>query len=378
LALVDRGVRPLVVDGAEQVAAVWRTRYDRLRLNTCRWFSHLPGRRFAKGTPMFPSRDQLIAHLEESVEEAGLEFAFRTRVERIERSNGGWALQTGGPDAIRARQVVVATGHENGPTMPAWATATSYRGTLIHSSEYRNPEAFAGKAVLVVGPGCSGMEIAHDLAEGGASKVWLAVRTPPNIALREGPGGFPGDAIALAMLRAPVRFADAFERFGRKQDIGDLTEFGLPLPEEGLFARFDREGTVPSIVDKEVIEAIRERRFEIVAAVEHLDATGALLADGSRIEPGTIVCATGFRPGLEPLVGHLGVLAERGLPRSQGAEAPAPGLRFIGFTTRPGVLGYMGKQARRAARAIKRELDRSGSAQAEPSAATNASSSVAA
>lgn len=63
LALLDQGVHPLVIDRAESVAASWRTRYDRLRLNTSRTLSHLPGRRFPKGTPMFPTRDQFIDHL---------------------------------------------------------------------------------------------------------------------------------------------------------------------------------------------------------------------------------------------------------------------------------------------------------------------------
>ena len=60
LALKDRGIRPTVVDQAESVASSWRRRYDRLRLNTCRPLSHLPKRRFPRGTPMFPTRDQLI------------------------------------------------------------------------------------------------------------------------------------------------------------------------------------------------------------------------------------------------------------------------------------------------------------------------------
>jgi hypothetical protein len=56
------------------------------------------------------------------------------------------------------------------------------------------------------------------------------------------------------------------------------------------------------------------------------------------------------------LVGHLGVLDERGVPRAQAAEAAAPGLRFIGYTARPGALGYMSKQAKSAAKAIAREF----------------------
>jgi hypothetical protein len=157
-------------------------------------------------------------------------------------------------------------------------------------------------------------------------------------------------------MHTPVAFADRFERFGRRMDLGDLSEFGLPVPEEGLFARFRREGKVPAIVDKEVIEAIKAGGIEVVGAVEDLDSSGVQLADGARIEPDAVICATGFRPGLEPLVAHLGALDARGLPRAQGAEAAAPGLRFIGFTTRPGVLGYAARQAKQAARAIRREL----------------------
>jgi NADPH-dependent 2,4-dienoyl-CoA reductase/sulfur reductase-like enzyme len=252
--------------------------------------------------------------------------------------------------------VIVATGYEKEPFIPDWPGRASFGGRLLHSREYRNPEPFRGASVLVVGPGCSGMEIAYDLAEGGAGTVWLSARTPPNIVLRAGAGGFPGDIVAVALLHTPTRFGDAFARSGRRMDLGDLSEYGLPVPEEGVFSRLHRLGTVPSIVDKEVIEAIKERRIEIVRGVESLDATGATLADGARVEPDAVVCATGYRTGLERLVGRLGVLDASGQPLAQGAQPAAPGLRFIGYTARPGALGYMGKQGRRAAKAIAREL----------------------
>jgi hypothetical protein len=81
-----------------------------------------------------------------------------------------------------------------------------------------------------------------------------------------------------------------------------------------------------------------------------------VLADGSHVEPDAVICATGFRSGLAPLVGHLGVLDARGMPRAYGAEPAAPGLRFVGFVVRPAGLGYMGKEATRAAKAIANEL----------------------
>jgi cation diffusion facilitator CzcD-associated flavoprotein CzcO len=306
---------------------------------------------------MFPTRDQLIEHLDRHAHENGVDLQLGTSVDRIERHDGGWVVQTSaGP--LRAPQVIVATGYEATPLVPDWDG--HFDGRLLHACEYMNPEPFEGDKVLVVGPGCTGMEIAYDLAEGGASKVWLSARTPPNILLRQSGTGIPGDMIAVAMLRAPVRFADRFANFGRRMDVGDLTEFGLPVPEEGVFSRLHRLGVAPAIVDKEVIEAIKARRIEIVRGVESLDAAGVRLLDGARVEPDAVICATGYRRGLEPLVGHLGVLDSRGVPRALGERAAAPGLRFIGYVPRPGGLGYMAKEAKRAAKAIAGELSPAG------------------
>ena len=304
---------------------------------------------------MFPTRDQVVEHIHGHARAAGLELLLETRVERLSRGNGSWTVETGKGE-IHARQVVLATGYENEPLVPDWDGRASFAGELIHSAEYRNADRFRSRQVLVVGPGCSGMEIAHDLAAGGAAKVWLAVRTPPTIISREGPGGLPGDWIGTAMLYFPTRFGNASARFGSRQDFGDLSEHGLPVPEEGLMTRLRRDGTAPSIVDKNVINAVKEGKVEVVAAVESLDSAGVSLAGGSRVEPDAIICATGYRRALEPQVGHLGVLNDRGWPAVAAPKSAAPGLRFVGYTVRPDALGFMSRQAKRSAKAIAREL----------------------
>ena len=210
--------------------------------------------------------------------------------------------------------------------------------------------------MIVVGTGSSGMEIAHDLATGGAAKVWLAVRTPPNIMLRSLPGGLPGDLISLPLFRAPVRFADAVGRASRKANLGDLSEFGLPIPDEGMFERVKRLDRVPSLVDMEVIDAIRDGSMEVVATVDSFDGDKVVLVDGSRLDPDAVLFATGYLRGLEQLVGHLGVLDERGKPVVIGETPAAEGLRFIGYDVRPSLIGYMAKQSKRMAKRIAREL----------------------
>jgi cation diffusion facilitator CzcD-associated flavoprotein CzcO len=352
--LQHAGVPALILERADSVGASWRGRYERLRLNTCRWTSTLPRSRYPKGTPLFPSREDMVRYLEDYAHRRRLDLRLGTDVQRIDRANGGWRISTSSGDHD-VRQVIVASGHQHTGRIPDWPGRERFQGRVLHAADYRNPEPFEGADVLVVGPGCSGLEIANDLAQGGAGRVWMAVRTQPNIMLRQS-GGMPGDLPAIALLRLPPRIADAQVRFVRRVTVGDLSDYGLVPPEEGLFARHHRENKAPAIVDKEVIDAIRSRRIEIVAGVRSLDDSGVVLSDEKRLQPQAVIAATGYSSGLEPLVGHLDVLDERGLPRVHGGPAAAAGLRFIGYLPRPGQIGYLGREAKRAAREIRREL----------------------
>ena len=338
------------------MASTWRSRYDGLRLNTWRRFSHLPDRPFPKGTPTFPTRDQLIEHLERHAGEEGIEFRLSTGVDRIDRGEGEWVVQTSAGE-LRAPQVILALGHEQNPFIPDWPGRADFEGTLIHSSEYRNAGSFDDQRVLVVGPGSSGMEIAHELAENGAAKVWLAVRTPPNILLRQGPGPVPGDLIATWLWHLPTRLADRIARFASRMDVGDLTEYGIARRRARRVRRRadPRQGARDRRRRGDRGDQGRSDRGRRAPSITRL-RVGSRLADEMRLEPQSVICATGYRRALEPLVGHLGVLGERGLPRRIGPDPAAEGMRFIGYLPRPGGLGYMAKEAKRAARAIVREL----------------------
>jgi putative flavoprotein involved in K+ transport len=98
---------------------------------------------------------------------------------------------------------------------------------------------------------------------------------------------------------------------------------------------------------------------EIVAAVDGFEDGGKIaLADGSRISPDVVIAATGYVRALEDLVGHLGVLDDRGRPVVHGARTPrtAPGLYFTGFTNPiSGNLREMAIDAVRIAKAVARD-----------------------
>jgi cation diffusion facilitator CzcD-associated flavoprotein CzcO len=349
LSLKDRGLRPVLVDRADNVAASWRSRYDRLKLNTGRQFSHLPGRPYPQGTPLFPTRDAVVEHLERHAHEDGIDLLLNTPVRRIDRDHGRWRLTTSNGDLI-ASQVVVATGYLHTPIVPQWPG--TFSGDVIHSAQYRNPTPYAGKRVLVVGSGSSGMEIAYDLSTGGAEKVWLSVRTPPNLLPRTVPAGLPADVMAIPLYHLPARLADRIAASARRQAFGDLSAFGLPVPAEGPFARAHRLDVAPSILDAEVIAGVRDKAVEVVSAVTAFDHDHVVLSDGSRIPADTVICATGYRPNLAGLVGHLGVLTPQGLPTAQAPTAAAEGLYFHGLLSRPSLIGYVARQSRALARRI--------------------------
>ena len=349
-----RRISALVLERGESVATSWRRRYDRLRLNTSRWTSNLPHARYPKAAGLFPSRDHVVAHLEDYAVRNSIEIGSGTIVERVDRDDHHWTLTTSAGQ-MTAAQLIIATGHQHTPLIPVWPGRERFSGRLLHSAEYRNPREFHGADVLVVGPGCSGMEIAYDLAEGGASRVRVAVRTQPNIILRQA-GPLPGDVPAALMYRLPPHIGDRQTRLVRRLTIGDLSAQGLVPPKEGIMSRVHREGKAPAILDKPVIDAIKQRRIEIVAAVDSFDVTGVVLADRTRLEPHVVIAATGYTTGLETLVGHLGVLDVSGVPLIHGGRAARPGLRFIGYQPRPAQIGYVGAEATHAAKQITKAL----------------------
>jgi putative flavoprotein involved in K+ transport len=155
--------------------------------------------------------------------------------------------------------------------------------------------------------------------------------------------------------RLPTRLVDRVAPYVERISVPDLSAYGLPRPDNGLYSRV-REGSIP-VQDVGLIAAVQARTVEPVTAVEGFEGREVLLADGSRITPDAVIAATGYRNGLEPLVGHLGVLNERGRPTVHGSRTPkeAPGLFFTGYTNPiSGMFREMAIDAERIARAVAR------------------------
>jgi putative flavoprotein involved in K+ transport len=357
--LRKRGVDALVLERDADVGASWRKHYDRLHLHTVRWLSNLPGYRLSRRHGKWVSRDGVIRYLEGYVRHHRLDVRTSSEVVALEREGDVWRIEMRDGDDLLARYVVVATGYNHTPFIPDFPGKDSFKGELLHASLYRNPEPFKGRNVLVVGSGNTGAEIAVDLAEGGAARVRLAVRTPPNIVLRE-VNGVPNQVTGVLFRRVPPKVVDAIARNMRKLTIGDLSEYGLPIPDRGVYTRIIEDDVIP-VIDVGLIDAVKEGEVEIVPGVEGFAGSDVLLAGGKRVRPDAVIVATGWKRALERLVGSYGVLGPKGRPVVHGPETHpnAPHMYFIGYTNPiSGMFRELNIDSRRIARAIANDRDR--------------------
>jgi len=355
--LEAHGFQTLVLERTEAVAARWRSRYDGLRLNTMRTLSTMPGYRIPRRQGRYPSRTDFVSYLENYTAHHRLNVRFATELERVDRVEDGalWRLDTSaGP--LLARYAVIATGYDAVPNLPKWAGEGDFTGELIHASEYRSPRPYRGREVLVVGAGNTGIDIAGFLLDGGA-RVSLAMRTPPSLFPRDW-HGLPLQPLAIPSEGLPAVVGDVIGSAIQRLIYGDMSAYGLPPATDGFQTRSRRDLVGPA-VDDGFVEALKAGRTRIVAPVVRPEGREIVLEDGTRVEPDVVICATGYRRGLETIAGHLGVLRADGLPTHFNAapENPrAPRLYFTGFFAAPaGQLRIMPIHARRIARAAARD-----------------------
>ena len=214
-----RGLRPLVLERGDALGARWRARYEGLRLNTFRAFSQLPGTRLPRSVGRYASREAFIAYLEDYARDHGLDVRLGVEAQRIEQQpQGGWEVLS--PDgSFPSRYVVVATGWDAVPHLPAWAAEPSFEGRLLHAADVGELGGFRDRRVLIVGAGNSGIDLAGLLVRVGAD-VTVSMRTPPNIFPRD----WLGVPLGLSVLMAehlPSRPVDAL---GQVHPVAGLRE----------------------------------------------------------------------------------------------------------------------------------------------------------
>lgn len=338
----------------------WRSqRWDAFCLVTPNWQCSLPGHPYSGDDPHgFMKKEQIIDYLDAFIAKVNAPVREGVAVQRLTaRAEGGYLLNTSAGD-FSADQVIVASGGYHTPIIPSLAERLPNGIQQIHSEQYRNPQALPEGAVLVVGSGQSGAQIAEDLHLAGR-KVFLAVGDAPRCArfyrgkdvvdwlaqmgyydidvdshpLREGvrdntnhyvTGRDGGRDIDLR------RFAEeGMQLFGRLESLdGSVLRFAGDLAAnlDAADAVYNRINTsIDKYIAEQGIDAPAASRYEPQWRPEH-DAT-ALELEGSGIT--SIIWCIGFRPDFSWV--DAPVFSGRGYPGHKRGVTSLPGLYFLGL-----------------------------------------------
>lgn len=211
---------------------------------------------------------------------------FRTAIERIEPLGTGWLVRCSGGAERTYRGVVIANGHHWDPVMPRWPG--HYTGELLHSKQYKTPDVFSGKRLLVVGGGNSACDIASD-AVPLARRVIMSIRRPVHF-LSKYSFGKPGDVTVQALIRwgVPMWVLRLLAGLGARVINGRPEDLGLPVPDHRIF---DSSVTVSSLVPFHV----RQGDITVRPGIASVAGRQVTFADGSQEQVDIIVCATGFK-----------------------------------------------------------------------------------
>jgi putative flavoprotein involved in K+ transport len=296
--LAQQGVHFTILEAADEPAAVWRGRWDSLKLFTPARYDALPGLVFPGDPDRYPSRGEVADYLTDYARRFELPVVLNSRVRSIRKAARGYVLELD-DRTYEAAQVVIATGPFQEPFVPAIAEGLDEEVVQLHSTAYRSPESLPEGRVLVVGGGNTGFQIAEELA--GSREVHLSI--------------------------------------GSRQ---------MPLPQKllgrDLFWYLDKTGLIRKTAASRIGRRMRQREDTLIGSNPRgarrrgiqlhgraVDAAGSTVSfsDGAGLEVRGVVWATGFRADHSwidvPVFDEAGgVVHERGVTTS-------PGLYFLGL-----------------------------------------------
>ncbi len=300
--LAEQGRDFVILDADSEVGGTWRRRWDSLQLFTPAGLSNLPGLPFPAPSNHYPTKNETAEYLERYAATFQLPLSLDTAVESL-TPQGAYYLVKAGRRLIEARNVVIATGAYQAPSVPAFESELDPAIVQIHSSQYRNPDTLRDGEVLVVGAGNSGAQIGIELA--ASKRTWLSGRDVGRI-----PQEVLGRPIHWWLYRTRVLTATRESWIGRRLH-GHGGKGGVPLIGTSN-ARLAGAGVerVPRTV------GVRDGK--------------PLLEDGRVMDVANVVWCTGFRPDFS-WISSL-VRGDDGNPRHhRGIVRGEPGLFFLGL-----------------------------------------------
>ncbi len=299
-AVRDAGLHPVVLEAGDRPAGSWPHYYDSLRVFSPARYSAMPGFPMDGDPDRYPTRDEVGDYLDRYAQHLGVDIRARTRATAVETDGTGFVVHTADGDSLPAAGVVAASGSFGRPVIPDLRGQESFTGEVLHVATYRSPAPYAGKRVIVVGGGNSGVQIAYELA--AVSDLTLATLAP------------------VSFLPQVIRGIDLHHWL-------DVTGFDH-LPAAWLRHIVRKPLVLDTGHYREAVESGQVKRRAMLTA---FDGDAVSWPDGEREHVDAVIFATGYRPDVDYLR-PLGALDENGLPlHVDGISTTHPGIVYLGL-----------------------------------------------
>lgn len=323
--------RPFVIlDANERVGDSWRKRWDSLRLFTPARYDGLAGWRFPAPAVSFPTKDEMADYLASYAARFDLPVRTGVKVDGLSRQDDRYILRAG-ERRFEAEHVVVATGANQVPKIPAFADELSSIIVQLHSSQYRQPSQLQEGPVLVVGAGNSGAEIAFEVS-----------RTHPTYL-----SGKPSGQIPVPHGPAAARYFFPVVRFVGHHVLTLRTPIGRKVQPKFI------SHAAPLIRVK--LKDLAAAGVSRVPRTIGIDSGRPSLEDGRVLDVSNVIWCTGFREEF-PWI-DLPIFGGDGRPlHERGVVVGEPGLYFVGllfqYAVSSDVLPGVGRDAEYVAKRI--------------------------
>lgn len=311
-----------VLDAAPAPGGAWQERWPTLRMETVHGIFDLPGLRFPPPAPDERAADAVPAYFASFEKEFGIDVRRPVAVTAVRDNDDGRLLVESDHGTWTTRALINATGTWTRPFVPHYPGQETFRGRQLHTADYRGPQEFAGKRVVVVGGGASAVQLLAEIADVAAATTWVTRRPPVFRDRSEYTEEYRRDVVAKVEARVRA---------------------GLP------------PGSVASVIDlpwtPQMAQA-RERGVLVRRPIfDRIAPDGVEWRDGARLEADMILWCTGWRPALD----HLAPLRLRGPGGGivmDGTRVVAdPRIHLVGYGPSASTVG-----ANRAGRSAVREL----------------------
>ncbi|WP_309114123.1 FAD-dependent oxidoreductase [Saccharothrix sp.] len=319
------GLEHVVLDADEGPGGAWRHRWPTLRMATVHGIHDLPGMPFAEPDPTAPANEVLPAYFADFEQRNGIDVRRPVHVHAVRNEGDLLKVETDKGDWL-TKALVNATGTWTRPFWPRYPGQELFKGRQLHSSQYKGPEEFAGKRVIVVGGGTSAVQQLLEIAT-VATTTWVTRREPV----------FRDEPFTPEVGRAAVALVEERVRNGLPpRSVVSVT--GLSLTPQ-------------------VRQALEDHTLDRKPMFARITENGVVRPDGTTQEADAILWATGFRAALDHLA-PLGLRGPGGGIKLDGTEVVGdPRIHLVGYGPSASTVGAT-RAGRAAAKSLKDLLTR--------------------